>query len=304
MFTSPHIESVTERIKLNDADIPLSEFDRIFTYLEKIIENNSLSYFEALTLIAFKYFKESMPDVAIIETGLGGRLDSTNVLNRKIPVITSISLDHTDFLGNELIEIAKEKLAIIKENKTFYMGYNTDEVNKYADIHFSQKTIMSADYSDDIYKGFHPPFSNNLKLAELVSDSLIKGDYPERYSLPMCRMEKIGKFTLDGAHNEDALQKLFANITDKPTVIFSSTSDRETESLLKIIERNAQKVILTEIPDNDRSVNINGVKTSAIKEKSLSSAIKIAVELSENTDILICGSLYLCAKARELLLRK
>lgn len=92
-FTSPHITSVTERIRLNGNDISLPEFDKLFHELKPVITKHSLSYFEALTLIAFRYFKNSRPDAAIIETGLGGRLDSTNILEKKIPVITSISID-------------------------------------------------------------------------------------------------------------------------------------------------------------------------------------------------------------------
>lgn len=302
LFTSPHIESVTERIRLNCHNISQDEFDRVFNNLKDIISNNDLSYFEGLTLTAFKFFSENMPDVAIIETGLGGRLDSTNILNKKIPVITSISKDHTEYLGNDILKIADEKLGIVKNNLLVFLGSNTEYMNKYLDYKLHSKTILRADYSEDTFKGFQQPFANNLRLAVSVCDYIADGGIPSEMHLPNCRNEHIGRFILDGAHNEEALGYLAERFRNsRPTVIFSSTSDRNTEELIKIIETFASEIILTTIPDNDRSINLNNIFTSNIKEESPEAAIKIAVELNENADILVCGSLYLCAHIREIL---
>lgn len=299
-FTSPHIKSVTERIRLNGEDISIDEFDSLFTELKDAIIKHNLSYFEGLTLIAYKYFKDNKPDVAIIETGLGGCFDSTNILKNKIPVITSISKDHVEYLGNDILKIADEKIAIVKNNLIVFLGDNTEYMNKYLDYKLESKTIVRANYSDDYYEGFKPPYSNNLKLAKSVCDFICDGDLPADLKLMPCREERIGQFILDGAHNEDALSKLLPNYSGC-TVIFSSTSDRETHELLKIVEQSAENIIITAIPDNERSMDINNIDTSHIKEASPEKAVKIAVELSGNADILVCGSLYLCAHVREIL---
>ena len=301
-FTSPHIHSITERIRLNGEEITADEFSNLFSSLKPLIEKHSLSYFEGLTLIAFSYFKANMPDTAIIETGLGGRLDSTNILNRKIPVITSISKDHTEYLGDDLLKIADEKLAIIKNNLLVFAGDNTEYMNKYLDYKLHTKTVVRASYSEQDYMGFSQPYANNLRLAESVADFIISGDMPENLKLPKCRCERIGQFILDGAHNEDALKKLAARFkNEKPVAVFDTTSDRDTGTLIKILEQFTSKIIVTSIPDFDRSIDPDSFTTSHIKERNPESALKIAVELSRNADILVCGSLYLCAHVREIL---
>ncbi|PLX66128.1 MAG: hypothetical protein C0603_11985 [Denitrovibrio sp.] len=301
-FTSPHISCITERIRLSATDIDISTFDEYFTQLKPIIERHKLSYFEGLTLIAFKYFQNNKPDFAIIETGLGGRFDSTNILNNKLPVITSISKDHEEYLGNDILKIADEKIAIIKNNLLVFIGDNTEYMNKYLNYKLDHKTITRANYDDAPYNGLDAPFSNNLKLAEAVCNFFGYGDIPNDISLPACRNEKIGRFTLDGAHNEDALQILAKRYAKtKPVVVFSSTIDRDTDKLLDIIKTFASSVVITSIPENNRSIDIDTVSQDIIKEKDPEKAIKIAVELSENADILVCGSLYLCAFVREIL---
>lgn len=302
LFTSPHIHSVTERIRLNGENIPLDTFDTYFSRVEPLIEKHSLSYFETLTLIAFIYYKDNRPDVAIIETGLGGRFDSTNILDKKTPVITSMSLDHTEYLGNDIFTITDEKLAIIKDNMTVYLGRNYEHVNTYLYETLSDHTLVTADYSDSSYRGFDIPYANNLRLAEKVSDSIIQGSLPTDLKLPMCRMERFGNIVLDGAHNEDGLNLLLSGYKGlKPTAIFSVTKDRDFNNLYSILKDTCSDIIVTEIPDNDRSINIGSLPQGIYAIKSPEQALKIAVELSENTDILVCGSLYLCGYIREIL---
>ncbi|MGC8653357.1 MAG: bifunctional folylpolyglutamate synthase/dihydrofolate synthase [Candidatus Kryptoniota bacterium] len=115
LYTSPHIVSLTERIKVNGKEISRSELVSLVDYFkEKILELRA-TFFEAITAIAFKYFADQEVDIAVIETGLGGRLDATNVVQPLVSVITSIGLDHTEILGNTLEKIAFEKAGIIKQ---------------------------------------------------------------------------------------------------------------------------------------------------------------------------------------------
>lgn len=302
VFTSPHVTSITERIRLNGKDITSSEFDGYFTRFKHLIEEHNLTYFEGLTLIAFRYFKDNSPDVAIIETGLGGRLDSTNILNTKIPVITSISKDHTGYLGEDILGIADEKLAIVKNNLLIFAGDNSEYMNRYIDYKLHSKTICRGNYSEEPYMGFESPFANNLRLAEAVCDYLSSGSLPPDLKLPPCRNERFGQFILDGAHNKDALKKLAERYKGKThAVVFTSTCDRDINEMLQIVETFASKIIITELKGSARSIDLDTINTDHIKEKDPYEALKIAVELSGNADILVCGSLYLCAHVREIL---
>ncbi|MBS9524587.1 bifunctional folylpolyglutamate synthase/dihydrofolate synthase [Litoribacter alkaliphilus] len=115
LYTSPHLKSFTERIKINGAEIPE---DAVVTFVEKhknFLEDLMPSFFEMTVGMAFEHFAKEKVDYAVIEVGLGGRLDSTNVITPEICVITNIGLDHTQFLGDTLPKIAAEKAGIIKE---------------------------------------------------------------------------------------------------------------------------------------------------------------------------------------------
>ena len=115
LYTSPHLKDFRERIKING--IPISKAKTLNFILKNKIkfEKIEMSFFEYTVAMAFDYFAEENVDLAIIETGLGGRLDSTNIINPEISIITNIGYDHTNLLGNSLEEIAKEKAGIIKK---------------------------------------------------------------------------------------------------------------------------------------------------------------------------------------------
>ncbi len=118
LFTSPHLIRINERIKINNREIPIGRLNKYIDELFDVLEKNKKiqpTYFDALTLSALRYFREEKVDIAIIEVGLGGRLDSTNAIHPEISVITDISLDHIHILGNTVSEITYEKAGIIKK---------------------------------------------------------------------------------------------------------------------------------------------------------------------------------------------
>jgi dihydrofolate synthase/folylpolyglutamate synthase len=122
LYTSPHLYDFRERIKLNGAMVPE---DFVITFVEKVkplIESIEPSFFEITVAMAFEFFAEEKIDIAIIETGLGGRLDSTNIITPELAVITNIGYDHMNILGNSLKEIAAEKAGIIKQNVPVVIG--------------------------------------------------------------------------------------------------------------------------------------------------------------------------------------
>ena len=115
LYTSPHLIDVRERIVVNGKKISLREFNRFIAYVKSIIKQ-PMTYFEFITAVAFIYFQRQKVDIAVLEVGLGGRLDATNVCKPLVSVITNIAFDHTEYLGNTLESITREKAGIIKQN--------------------------------------------------------------------------------------------------------------------------------------------------------------------------------------------
>ena len=122
LYTSPHLVSLTERIRINGVPIPEAEVAQFIETNKAFLDETGPSFFETMTAMAFAYFVAQKVDVAVVEVGLGGRLDSTNVLTPVLSVITNIGLDHTEFLGNTLAKIAREKAGIIKPGVPCVIG--------------------------------------------------------------------------------------------------------------------------------------------------------------------------------------
>ncbi len=124
IFTSPHLENARERIQINEEKISEKDFERLIKKIHKLNEEEKigLTFFEFMTALAFEYFEEKKPDIALIEVGMGGMLDSTNTIVSEASVITKIEYDHMDFLGENLANIAAEKAGIIKQGKPAIIG--------------------------------------------------------------------------------------------------------------------------------------------------------------------------------------
>lgn len=302
LYTSPHIESITERIKLNLDDISEDLFKDTFKGLKETIVDLKLTFFEALTLIAFDIFSKFSPDFTILETGMGGRLDATNVIDVKLPVITSISQDHFLYLGRNIFRIADEKLAIIKDNPTVFVGKNPAFLLNYIKTKLTGKDIVYVQDEDETI--FYPrPYSYNFALARRVVEFLTNSHIEDfEYKLPPCRMERIGRFILDGSHNPSGLLNTIQNF-DADTVIFSCTRDRPFERMLSILKDRFKNIIVTEIPYNDRSIKTDEITDlpGVIKVASPEEAVNKSIYISGKSDIIIIGSLYLCGFLRKYL---
>lgn len=138
LYTSPHLKSFTERIRINGQEIPASAVISFVERMQPIIEEIEPSFFEATVALCFDYFANEKVDIAIIEVGLGGRLDSTNIITPELSIITNISWDHTDLLGDTLPKIASEKAGIIKTNIPLVIGEKQPDV---ADV-FQEKAMQ------------------------------------------------------------------------------------------------------------------------------------------------------------------
>ena len=144
LYTSPHLFHFSERIRINGVAIPEAEIVRLTNVMKNKIDELKCTFFEATTAMAFDYFKDNRIEIGIIETGLGGRLDSTNTVDPLISVITNIGLEHTEYLGKTIESIAREKAGIIKKNKPCLIGYVNDQARRV--FQETAVSLQSADY--------------------------------------------------------------------------------------------------------------------------------------------------------------
>lgn len=208
LYTSPHIFEYTERIKINGAEIPRETFARLVS--EVVNLGKDLTEFEILTAVMFKYFQEEKVDYVILETGLGGRFDATNVIKSNLcAIITHIDLDHTERLGNTRSKIAFEKAGIIKPDCPVITSEGYEEIKDAADANNSLFLLVTpfSDTTNLALKGTYQ--GENLALAlnciqllfpqisqDVVQKALTKVQHP-------CRFEYIEdkNLIIDGAHN-------------------------------------------------------------------------------------------------------
>ncbi len=339
LFVSPYVIDFKERIQINGEFISEA---CLIKYAERVIDTNvSLTEFEFITALAFLYFKEKECDIVIAETGLGGRLDATNVLTNTVAtVITKIGLDHSAILGNTVEEIAAEKCGIIKESLlTVTSAYQKEEAlavikekaNKLVIPDVSCLKILKSDSygTHIIYKEKEYILSlsgeyqieNALTVIEIiensgydisyetVSEALSKTFFP-------ARMEIISKKTLvvlDGAHNPDgakALAKTLENYKGEATAIIGVMKDKDYKEVLEATLPYCKNAVAVEVSGMPRSLGAQELELSAnefcltVAAESYTEAIKKAEELSYGKPIFVFGSLYLAGGIREELLKK
>lgn len=261
LFTSPYIIDYREQIQINNEYIAK---DRLADYVEKY-HDNDLTEFELLTAIMYKYFCDENVDWAIVECGMGGRGDATNVEKRNIAVLCSISLDHTNFLGNTVEEITKEKEGIIKPDCPCFRYENTGDFNK-DNLNLAKKVIKHLGLNDDI---------------ELVR--------------PLARQQKIGNVLVDAGHNVEA-GKALAPILNNEIALIGMMADKNVDGYLDLVAKKC-KMIITTTPNNPRSMNSNELKT--IAEKYCDNVVSVenpldAIDYAKKNGLtLVCGSFYL-----------
>ena len=185
LYTSPHLKDFRERIRINGEMIKQKDVLGITSKLTPIIEDIKPSFFEVTVAMAFDYFSKNEVDIAIIETGLGGRLDSTNVITPELSIITNIGYDHMNILGNSLVEIATEKAGIIKNGVPVVLG-RTDEETKNVFIKKAIETTSLLSFSENIYDSIVNDLSPDmisLKLENKQNNETfdIKCDLPGIY---------------------------------------------------------------------------------------------------------------------------
>ena len=198
LYTSPHLVDFRERIKINGDMISKDSVLKFMHENFDFFESNNLSFFEMTVGLAFDYFSKNKVDIAIIEVGMGGRLDSTNIINPILSIITNISLDHTRFLGSNIFDIAKEKAGIIKDNIPVVIGQTQQEISPiFTDIAKSKNSeIIFADHS--IYDTY---------------DCDLKGDYQKKNIITVLKSTEILK-QLDYKINDSHIKTGLSNVSN------------------------------------------------------------------------------------------
>tara|TARA_Y100000590_G_scaffold452549_1_gene595911 strand:+ start:2464 stop:3687 length:1224 start_codon:yes stop_codon:yes gene_type:complete len=287
-YISPHLLNFNERIIINNKIIASKDLYECLKYVKKINKNNPITFFEITTAAAFLLFSKYKADFLILETGLGGRLDATNIIKKKIlSIITSISIDHEEFLGKTLKKITKEKLGITNYSENILIAKQNLEVNKYINLVLKKKTNVhyyNKDYKSKIYNNnkFNFIFKNKtfiINKPQLLGEHQIENASTALASIMLLknlgykisirsfnksikntkwpgRLEIINyknkKIIFDGSHNINGAEKLNNFLKKekiKPLVLFGMLNNKKIYSFLKILKNNINEIIPIRIPN-------------------------------------------------------
>jgi dihydrofolate synthase/folylpolyglutamate synthase len=321
LYTSPHIACFRERIRINGNMIPEHAVEELLTKLFTLIEKEAIpaTFFEITTFLAFLYFAQEKIDVAVLETGLGGRMDATNVVMPLLSIITSISLDHTEILGTTLEAIAKEKAGIIKPGVAVILGPEVplQPIKAIAQgSPYLQLTKRTANFEEEnqlIAKAALDNLSAHFKLTEAA---ILQG----LETRPPCRFEIFSgpcPIILDVAHNPDGLLHLFQAVKQRYgnaplRILFGLSKNKDMPTCLKILKEHGQAFHLVEAP-NGRGISASelenelcllGVEAQKIwMHPSILQGMRVAIdEANANKEVIIvCGSFFIMGEVRQAL---
>ncbi len=326
LYTSPHLKDFRERIKINGEMISENFVVEFINGNKSFFEANQLSFFEMTVGLAFDYFANEKVDVAIIEVGLGGRLDATNVITPLVSVITNIGFDHTQFLGNTLELIASEKAGIIKESVPVVIGEYTPETQpvfvakakeSQAPIYFASDevivdypSVLLGDYqfhnkktvvkSVEVLKDYFTISESDLKngLMNVIKNTGLLGRWQQIHSHP--------KVICDTAHNSHGL-KIVLNQMKKEDFeelhfVLGVVNDKDLEEILPLFPKKAKYYFCK--PNVPRGLDAKILQEKAIEFNlkgevfdSVSEAYREAMRNAKHSDfIYIGGSTFVVAE--------
>lgn len=316
LFTSPHLESYCERIKINGVNISEDDFAEMIFRVKAC--NVNATHFEVLTAAAFLYFKLQAVDVAVIEVGLGGTLDSTNVITPELSVITNVALDHENILGN-LENIARNKAGIIKENVPVVTGATGLPLEIIRNVAKEKNSkLYEVTMPANVKVNLHGDYQQ-LNAAIAIKAAQVLGIDNAAINTGLANVEWAGRFevvktssgviVIDGAHNphgaaalRQSLDKHFPH--GKRIWLFGVLKDKDFDDMIKILFRADDFVIVTP-PNSERAASTEplckrlherGIECVAVEDNFA------AVERLKNStgDLkIIAGSLYLIGAIRK-----
>jgi len=317
LYTSPHLKDFRERIKINGEKISENSVIKFVDQNKIAFENISMSFFEFTVAMAFDYFADQQVDIAIIETGLGGRLDSTNIINPELSIITNIGLDHTNLLGNTLEKIATEKGGIIKENTPIIIGRKQKETNtifqniakeKNAHLMYSEPqqnyaTDLKGEYQkeninttitaiEQLQEQGWSINSSNIEqgLLKIVANTQLLGRWQT--------LSEIPHIICDTGHNEDGIKQISKQLKntkyEQLHFVFGTVNDKNLDSILSHLPKNAcyyfcqadiaRAMNAQELKNKGKVFNLNGDAFTSVKK-----ALNNAKECANKDDLIFIG---------------
>lgn len=328
LYTSPHLKDYRERIKINGKEIPEEFVCQFISQHKSFFEVNALSFFEMTVGLAFDYFEKENVAIAIIEVGMGGRLDSTNIITPLLSVITNIGLDHTQFLGNTLQQIATEKAGIIKQNIPIVIGEYTNDTKKVfiksatennSEIYFASE-LIDIDYPSSLIGDYQKHNKKTVaqsikvlqdKYAYNISEKNVKDGFLNviKNTGLQGRWQELSdkpKTICDTAHNKNGLEIVLQQIKkskyNRLFIILGVVNDKDLDEILPLFPKNAKYFFCKpNIPRGldaailKRKAEENGLKGRIYN--SVSIAYKKALEEAREEDfIYIGGSTFVVAE--------
>lgn len=331
LFTSPHMHRFAERIRIDGNEAPES---LTAEHLSLVLDLNvsrpdlSLSFFEVATLAALRTFQEMKVDIAVLEVGLGGRLDATSVAAPRLTAVTSVALDHTALLGNTIAKIAAEKAGIARPGVPMIVGELPEEANLVIEKICAEKRAPLSMFGRDfaLPDGLSPPWpgdhhrSNIAVAAALYRHicSVAPRVRPEGFAVALPTVRWPGRFEivhanrryiLDCAHNMEAAESLVKTLSTQnehpALLLYGALRDKPAEEMLNLYRPLVKHVVLMPPPiDRAESPARLAMPEDTVTADAVQ-ALEAAARLSNSNDtILVTGSLFTVAKVRELLLKE
>ena len=322
LYTSPHLVDYNERIKINEKNIPNQQLKKYFSKIEKKFVKEDLNFYQLFSLAAFKYFSDNELDVWILEAGLGGRLDPINCFDADLSIITNISLDHQEILGNDLNSIGNEKAGILRKNQPLIFG--DEEIPDSIKQKIDDLNVKLHKVDNDFVKYNFAVHESSVRIAkkaiEVINPNIsienINSSAEAIKILGRCDLIKE-KFLIDVAHNEKAVDNLKKFIEEKElnkkdiSIIFHCSESKDPIKLIGplrtfISNLNVPKINNFRLHDEkylkEKIENEMNIKTKIYD--SLESSIKDLRSMNPNSLILIFGSFYLAGEFYKLPLSK
>ncbi len=312
LYTSPHLINFRERIQINGTWISESETCSGLEFLFALMESQQIpaTFFEMTTLLAFLHFRNHHVDIAVIEAGLGGRLDATNIIQPLLSIITSISLEHTETLGNSVEKIAHEKGGIIKPLIPVVIGPTVPYETIRQQALETKSEIFRVPGSFENYHEENNAVAGKamelLGLPTEIIDAAVK-------ATPLCRMEVFSKdplIILDVAHNPRAIEMLFKSIrclypTQPIRVVCGLSANKDLEGCATVLRANTKHLHWVQAP-NPRGAAVSMLSPlfpDAALESSIGEGVRKArAAAKENHEILvICGTFFMMEEVKQAL---
>ena len=309
IYTSPHLIDFRERIRINGKMISKKEVIDFVAKNKAFFKQHSLSFFEMTVGMAFQYFAEKQVDIAIIEVGLGGRLDSTNIIQPEVAVITNISLEHTEFLGNSLAEIAFEKGGIIKPNTPCVIGeYNEQTYPVFRtlaklnqiDLHLANQENSQKKWTTDLLGDYQQKnIQTVLKTIEVLNQSkwkitkdALKKGFQEVVKNTQLKgrwqvCDSAPKVICDTAHNASGLQLVMQQLQEQDYnqlhIVLGVVKEKNLDLILGLLP--TQAIYYFTKPNIPRGLPADDLEESAkhfqLKGKAYKN-VRIAIEKAKN----------------------